>query len=185
MRKIVLTFIAATTLLFAQSESYTQYVKVTHSKPVYETIEEIIPHRHDESCFEEYEVRVPKRYKTQYKDENSIGVDTLVGIAGGIALGNQIGKGNGRTAAKVIGGLLGANVANNLRNYHHVDDINYDQGYRYETRTRNICADEPQRVVTKRVLKGYKNYFVHNGKRYHKFSTYKKKRVRLTTTISF
>lgn len=49
------------------------------------------------------------------RDDNSIGVDTLVGATLGVALGSQIGKGHGNDAAKVVGGLMGANIANKNR----------------------------------------------------------------------
>ena len=48
-----------------------------------------------------------------FADNNSIGLDTVVGATIGVAIGNQIGKGNGKDVARVAGGLLGAAVANN------------------------------------------------------------------------
>ncbi|MFX4242539.1 glycine zipper 2TM domain-containing protein [Aliarcobacter butzleri] len=51
-----------------------------------------------------------------FADNNSIGLDTVVGATLGVAIGNQIGSGNGKDVAKVAGGLLGAVIANNLRN---------------------------------------------------------------------
>ena len=50
-----------------------------------------------------------------FANNNSIGLDTLVGATIGVAIGNQIGDGNGRDVAKVAGGLLGAAIANNSR----------------------------------------------------------------------
>lgn len=51
-----------------------------------------------------------------FADNNSIGLDTVVGATLGVAIGNQIGSGNGKDVAKVAGGLLGAVIANNSRN---------------------------------------------------------------------
>ena len=48
-----------------------------------------------------------------FADNNSIGLDTVVGATIGVAIGNQIGKGNGKDVARVAGGLLGATIANN------------------------------------------------------------------------
>ena len=39
-----------------------------------------------------------------FANDNSIGLDTIVGATLGVALGNQIGKGNGRDVAKIAGG---------------------------------------------------------------------------------
>ncbi|WP_323664977.1 glycine zipper 2TM domain-containing protein [Aliarcobacter butzleri] len=51
-----------------------------------------------------------------FADNNSIGLDTVVGATLGVAIGNQIGSGNRKDVAKVAGGLLGAVIANNSRN---------------------------------------------------------------------
>lgn len=186
LRKLILGTTILSLSLFAQGDRFTESVRVDYSKPVYETIEEVIPHRHDSSCFEEYEVRTPRSYNSSsYKDENSIGVDTLIGAATGVIIGNQIGKGNGKVAAKVIGGLLGAGIANNMRNYERVDDINYSDNYYYETKKRNRCNNRNKKVVRKNILKGYENYFSYNGKRYSKFSENRISHIEVTTRINF
>lgn len=51
-----------------------------------------------------------------FADNNSIGLDTVVGATLGVAIGNQIGSGNGRDVARIAGGILGATIANNARN---------------------------------------------------------------------
>ncbi len=74
-------------------------------------------------------------------DDNSIGLDTIVGIVLGVGIGNQIGAGTGREVARVVGGLTGGSVANSMRDEHcHSTDI-------------------------KKILVGYKNcVFVNNRK---------------------
>lgn len=181
MKKLLVIPLFFLSSLFAQEEVHYEYINVTHSKPVYEEIEVVRPHRHNDECFEEYQVRKPRYQKS---NENNIGMDTIIGVASGVIIGNQIGKGNGRTAAKVIGGILGGTVANKMRNYNHVDDYNSDDYY-YETKRRKVCDVSHQTTHTKRVLKGYKNYFTYNGKRYHKFTKRPKEQVRVTTTLSF
>ncbi len=181
-KKIILGVLFLAGSVFAQEEVHYEYINVTHSKPVYEEIEVVKPHRHTSDCFEEYHVQKP-RYNNR-SSENNIGMDTIIGVASGVIIGNQIGKGNGRTAAKVIGGILGGTVANKMRNYKHVDD-SYDDDYYYETKKRKVCNIRHSTTHTKRVLKGYKNYFVYNGKRLHKFTKRPKEQVRVTTTISF
>lgn len=180
---LFLGLIIFSTSLFAQGDRFSELVKVDYSKPVYETIEEIIPHRHKSDCYEEYEVRTPVNRTSSYKNQNTIGVDTIIGATTGVIIGNQIGRGNGKVAAKVIGGLLGATLANNMRNYERVQ--NNGQGYYYETKRKNICNNHSKKVIRKNVLKGYDNYFTYNGKSYSKFTNYKKNFIKVQTKINF
>lgn len=180
---LFLGLIVLSTSLFAQGDRFSESVKVDYSKPVYETIEEIIPHRHTSDCYEEYEVRTPRNRVSTYRNENIIGVDTIIGATTGVIIGNQIGRGNGKVAAKVIGGLLGATVANGMRNYERVHD-NTDEYY-YETKRKNICNNYAKKVVRKNVLKGYDNYFTYNGKRYSKFTNQREDYIRVETRINF
>lgn len=187
MKKLIkipfLGLLILSTSLLAQGDRFSESVKVDYSKPVYETIEEIIPHRHTSNCYEEYEVRTPRNRVPSYKNENNIGVDTIIGATTGVIIGNQIGRGNGKVAAKVIGGLLGATVANSMRNYERVQDNSEE--YYYETKRKNICDNYTKKVVRKNVLKGYDNYFTYNGKSYSKFTNYKKDYIRVETRINF
>lgn len=57
-----------------------------------------------------------------FANDNSIGLDTLVGATIGVAIGNQIGGGNGRDVARVAGGLLGATIANSTRTPSYSND---------------------------------------------------------------
>ncbi len=185
MKKIILGLSLLSLSLFAQGDRFTESVRIDYSKPVYETAEEIIPHRHNKECFEEYEVRTPKYHRTSsYRDENSIGVDTLIGAATGVIIGNQIGKGNGKVAAKVIGGILGASVANNMRNYERVDERNNHNDYYYETKRRNKCNNSNNKIIRKNILKGYENYFSYNGKKYSKFTENKISYIDVSTRIN-
>ena len=84
-----------------------------------------------------------------FADNNSIGLDTLVGATIGVAIGNQIGRGNGRDVAKVAGGLIGAGIANNSRTPSYSSNANYDNSYRdnyyrddnYERTTTYVRTD--------------------------------------------
>ena len=171
--------------LFAQGDRFNELVKVDYSKPIYETIEEVIPHKHTNRCYEEYEVRTPKNNSRAYVDQNSIGVDTIIGATTGVIIGNQIGRGNGKVAAKVIGGLLGATVANNMRNYERVHDNKHNEEFYYETKRKEICNNYNEKVIRKNVLKGYENYFTYNGKSYSKFTAYKENYINVETKINF
>ena len=83
-----------------------------------------------------------------FADNNSIGLDTLVGATIGVAIGNQIGGGNGRDVARVAGGLLGAAVANGTRtpsysSNGYYDNNNYNSGYtKSTTYVRNNYYDD-------------------------------------------
>lgn len=154
-----------------------EYAQVIKSKPVYEEIEIIKPHYHSQDCYETYEVHRPRKRRVS---ENNLGLDTIIGVASGVVLGNQIGKGNGRVAAKVIGGIVGGTVANKIRNY------SYNNGSdTYEQKRRLVCENVRNRYESKRVLKGYKNIFYYQGKKYSKFSKRPKDYVRVTTTMRF
>ena len=84
-----------------------------------------------------------------FADNNSIGLDTLVGATIGVAIGNQVGKGNGRDVARVAGGLLGAAVANGTRTPSYSSNGYYDNNsYRnnyydnnYERSTTYVRTD--------------------------------------------
>jgi uncharacterized protein YcfJ len=164
--------------LYAGGDRFYDYARVTYSEPIYEYVYEKIPNR----VCEEVKYKVRDNYDDQYYSsgyDDSLGIDTLVGTAAGAVLGSQIGKGNGRVAAQIVGGLLGAKVAHEIRNY---KPRAYNKAYRYETRTE--CYDEPKRVE-KKMITGYKNYFVYNGVKHFKTTDRPINRVRINHTIEF
>ena len=169
----ILTLFFTLTAAVAENSVYYDYAKVTRSEPIYEYVYERIP---QEECIKE---KVPVYHHTR-KDQNSnaIGLDTIIGATTGVVIGNQIGKGNGRTAAKIIGGIMGGAIANNLR-----DRPSYEhQGYDYEIRTR--CYDR-SKSVQRKMLTGYKNYFYYKGQEYSKITHKAKKRIKITHSIDF
>lgn len=178
MKKVLFGGLILISSLFA-GERFQDFARVTYSEPIYEYI-------YDRDVAQEcrevrHKVRDDYRYNSS-RDSNIIGVDTLVGTATGAVIGSQIGKGSGRVAAQIVGGLLGASVANGMRdNYRSSADDFYDE-YRYETTTE--CYDRPQRVKRK-VLTGYKNYFVFDGVEHYKISDRPLKRVKITHTINY
>lgn len=119
-----------------------------------------------------------------FANNNSIGLDTLVGATIGVAIGNQIGDGNGRDVAKVAGGLLGAAIANNSRtptysnNNTYYNNNSYDNGYErsttyvnnhyYNGYDRSYIYDRPSPQVTI-VYQNYDRYYPkhHYKKHYH------------------
>ncbi len=138
MSKIIFILTVITSLLQADR------IRVEESTPITKPYTEKI--KISEQCYEdtvEISVRCGER------DTNSIGIDTLIGAGLGIALGNQIGGGDGRKIAKVGGGLIGAYTANQLRDrggncksYETVSKCNPIYEYRtvYKTVGYNNCA---------------------------------------------
>ncbi len=187
MKKLVLSTVILATSLFAGSDRFYDYVKVRYSEPIYEYIYD---KEFREEC-QEVRYKVNNRnyddryYSSNYNDE--LGVDTLIGTAAGTVLGSQIGKGNGRIAAQIVGGLLGAKVAHEIRN-NYKPNHRYERGYRdydnYSYETRTECYDNPRKVKRK-MITGYKNYFVYKGVEHYKITNRPKKRVKITHTISF
>ncbi len=123
-----------------------------------------------EDCYQDtVEVDVP----CGRQDTNSIGVDTIIGATLGVVIGNQIGKGNGRDAAKVIGGFLGAATANSQR-----EESNCKS---YET--VNICNPRYEyRTINK--LIGWQNCVYIDGEKYCKQTNKKLKWLRIKKTIT-
>lgn len=160
MKKLIALFLICSSFVFAKESVSVNYAYVSHNEPIYE-----------------YDRAVPQyRYKNRHqRNDNNIGLDTLIGGTIGVAIGNQIGKGNGRTAAKVVGGILGASIANNMRNqkvYNSYDIYEDDYYDRYEVRDR-------------RVLVGYRNYFTYNGQEHYKVSNRPLRKVRITNIIRY
>lgn len=94
--------------------------------------------------------------------DNSIGLDTIIGGVAGVALGNQIGSGNGRTVAKVAGGLIGAGIANGMR-----DNDNRNISTRsYNNYNRNYNDNDDYRPHNDYNSSRYNNYY-YDQKRYY------------------
>lgn len=180
-KKIALTSLVAVSSLFAGSDVFHDYTKVTYSQPIYEYVSHKEPQRECKEVRYKVQNYDDRYYESNYND--SLGVDTLIGTAAGAVLGSQIGKGNGRVAAQIVGGLLGAKVAHEIRNNYKPNHQynNYDD-YRYETKTE--CYDVG-RVSQRKELTGYKNFFTYNGVEHFKISHRPLHRVQITHTINF
>lgn len=179
-KKIFLAGLLLTSAAHAGGDRFRDFARVSYSEPIYEYVYEKVPNR----VCEEVKYKVRDNYDDRYYSSNyddSLGVDTLIGTAAGAVIGSQIGDGNGRVAAQIIGGLLGAKVAHEIRNSNRVSSYGSDN-YRYETKTE--CYDEPKRVERK-MITGYKNYFVYNGVEHFKITDRPIKRVRINHSISF
>lgn len=141
--KILFTLLALCSVLNAELIKVTEQTAIT--KPFTKKV------KTGEKCYED---TVEQITSCGNHDTNTIGVDTLLGAVLGVAVGNQMGSGNGRDVAKVVGGLGGAYTANQMRSnkkcksYHQVTKC--DPKYEYITETSVI---------------GYKNCATYKGQR--------------------
>jgi uncharacterized protein YcfJ len=170
-----LIYISVSSVSAKSMDSY-EYVDVIKSKPIYKNSNVRVPY--EEVVSRPYSVKVPCGDSYIREDRNSLGIDTIIGAGLGIAIGNKIGKGRGRDAARVIGGLVGANIANATR------DSRYQRNYCTETRYKDVVITKYD-YRTEKKIRGYKNVFVYKGKRYTKKSNYPLKTIRITTSISY
>ena len=144
--KILLASLLASSVLNAQMIKVTEQTAIT--KPFTKKV------KTGERCYED---TVEQLVNCGNYDTNTIGIDSLLGAVIGVAIGNQIGAGNGRDVARVVGGLGGAYTANQARNsnkcktYHQVTKC--DPIYEYVTETTVIgyknCAQYKGQKVCK------------------------------------
>ncbi len=76
------------------------YAQVTRVDPIYETIRTRVP---EERC-----------YESGVRDGGDPTGGTVIGALVGAALGNQVGKGDGRDAATVAGAVVGGAIGRNV-----------------------------------------------------------------------
>ena len=141
-------------------------IKVSESTPIYKRSIVEIP----KTSYVEEQVQVPYRCQQDSIDTNSIGIDTIIGGIAGVAIGNQIGKGNGRTVAKIIGGITGASIANNLRGGEKIC---------YRMEFRKIPITHYDEEIEERLI-GYKNCGYIGSKKICKKTKTKKKYIYLS-----
>lgn len=174
MRKILITaLILGSSVLYAKQTTYTEYVEVTNSKPVYERVSTRVPY---EEC---YEKSTPVTYYNRSGSSSGLSGGAIVGgIVGGV-LGHQIGGGHGKDIATAGGAILGTLVGQNaVRN----DNRNY-QSTRYETRRH--CETRYTNTKSERRLSGYNNIAYYRGKKIVKFSSRRLSSIAVRVTLSY
>jgi uncharacterized protein YcfJ len=118
------------------------WADVLRVDPVYD---EVADSRPREECYEE---EVGGRHDT--RGNNTAG--TVIGAIVGGALGNQVGKGDGRKAATVAGALIGGAIGN--------DSARRDDRYYNDTQTR--CRTISERYSERRIV-GYDVQYRYRG----------------------
>ena len=155
MKKIPLLILVLFTSLVAETIS----VRVTKSTPIYRQSYVQVPH----TTYTEEQVQVPYNCRRVRADKNSIGIDTVIGAVAGVVIGNQIGAGNGRTAAKIVGGLGGSYIANNMREGHSETCYRMEfrsvphTTYTTETRERLVAYKNCGQIGGRTICKKTKN----------------------------
>ncbi len=117
---------------------------------------------------------VPCGNGRRYHNTNSIGLDTILGTVAGVAIGNQFRK--HKDAAKIIGGLGGGYIANQLRNSPNGGDC-YEQSTVQEFIPRYENITEMQTV-------GYNNCVMVDGKKICKESKEKRRFLKVKKTYN-
>jgi len=117
------------------------WADVLRVDPVYTDVQSSRPR---EECFEE-EVGV-----RDTRGNNAAG--TILGAIVGGALGNQVGKGDGRKAATIAGAVVGGAVGNNV--------ARRDDAYGAQTETRCSTVNE---MYTERRIVGYDVQYRYRG----------------------
>jgi len=182
MKRILLFLLISFGLLFADTRVYHKKVDVIRSEALFKTISKKVPY---EECFDhEYTEKVPSYSNRRAAKDNGLGLDTLIGVTGGVVVGNQIGKGNGKVAAKIIGGLLGGVIAHEIRNNGRASSQNRSNDYYYETKNVRKCTTKYD-TYDEEVQIGYKNYFMYQGREVYKITKRPRKNISIKNTISF
>jgi len=171
MFKYLFLGLSLVSLTFADSYII-QNVPVKYSNKTTKYVYQQTPYQ---SCYDENIYSNSNYRHRHHRDNNYIGLDTIIGSVAGIALGNQIGHGNGRATAKVIGGITGGYIANNMRNN------NSNSNERIIHKRKNCVTKYKNEKV--KVFSGYKNYFDLNGKLEYKVSS--KKLYEVPVKISY
>ena len=118
------------------------WADVLRVDPVYDTV---VDSRPREEC---HEANVDRRYDTRGNN----GAGTIIGAIVGGALGNQVGKGDGRKAATVAGALIGGAIGN--------DQARRDDRYYTDSETR--CYTVSERYSERRIV-GYDVQYRYRG----------------------
>lgn len=167
MRKTLTVFgVLTASLLFAESFTTTETIKVTHSEPIYRTITSQTP---IQECWDETE-----EVMQQSGSGGGDVVGALVGGAIGGALGHQVGQGSGKTAATIGGAIIGSMIGQNAPRSAPQSGSRVIKKCktRYETRSQQV-------------LSGYNNYATLKGKTVIKFSELPLEFVTVYTTVSY
>jgi len=169
MKLKLLSLLATTGLLQAETLQFTEYVSVSSSVAEYQTVQQQVPYQ---ECYDE-QVPVARANSAT----NNIGGSILGGAIGGV-LGHQIGDGKGNDIATIGGAILGTIVGGNT--------IGANQQYNQpQYQTRRNCVTKYRQSTGQRQFVGYKNVGYYKGKKIIKYSNEKLTSIPVTVTIDY
>jgi len=131
---------------YGYGHDYYAYARVIHVRPVYETVQVLVP---QQSCW-----TGPAIYP------RGAG---LVGAVVGAAVGNQIGEGKGKTLATAAGAAIGAGIALDAQQRR----LN---AYGYNAPVQH-CSTQPAYVSEQRIV-GYRVKYKYNGRVFYTRTDY-------------
>lgn len=148
----------------AEESTHFAWADVLRVDPVYDYVRTSRPER---ECYDE---RVTRREDTR---GNNTGATVLGAIIGG-ALGNQVGKGDGRKAATIAGAVVGGSIGHNAA---RGDDRTYSD-------TERRCRDVDSGVEERRIV-GYDVEYRYRGETYLARLSYDPgERIRVRVTVA-
>jgi uncharacterized protein YcfJ len=174
--KKLLSLVALTTFLQAETMQFTEYVAVSSTTPQYETVSQSIPYQ---ECTN---VQVPVQQVSQRTYHDNVAGSVIGGAIGGI-LGHQVGRGKGKDAATIGGAILGTIVGGNTIGANHRDYQPAYQPISYERRQN--CTTRYRQTQAHRELTGYENVAYYKGKRIVKYSNQRLSSIPVTVTIDY
>jgi uncharacterized protein YcfJ len=179
MKKSLLFMITLSTLLNAESFSFTKNIRVSSSHPKYQRVSEQIPYQ---EC---RDVRVPtQRAYSQggtYNDNDAIAGSVIGGTIGGV-LGHQIGEGRGKDAATIGGAILGTIVGGNMvKSRQSAQQVYSEPSYQ----VKRECVTKYRRSAGRQELVGYENIAYYQGRKIVKYSDEPLSYIPVTVTISY
>jgi len=170
MKLKIVSLLAFSTLLSAETMQFTEYVSVSSSVAEYQTTQQRVPY---EECYEE---QVPV---ARQNSGNSNVAGSIVGGALGGVIGHQIGAGKGNDVATVGGAILGTIVGGNTIG------TNQQQYNQPQYQTRKNCVTKYREGVRQKTFVGYKNTAYYKGKKIVKYSNEKLTSIPVTVTIDY
>lgn len=154
---LALISIIAAPLSMAGASRHSDYAKVTHVNPVYQSVKHRVPEKH---CWVE-------TVRTERHHPRSSATSTLIGGAIGGAIGHAVGHGkSNKKLGAVVGSVIGMSVGHDLGRRDH--------GNRTRVTHKDVERCEVQyRTETQQQLHGYDVSYRYHGKTY---TTFMKKR---------
>lgn len=164
------------------------YARVVAVDPIYDTYQRPIARN---QCWNERVDHGP-RYASggYYGPRGNDAAGTLLGAIVGGALGNQVGRGDGRRAATIAGAVIGGAIGNNVadgRGWHGGGHYGYDHGHRggqYASSVRQVC-DQRVSYRTERRVVAYDVTYVYNGRTFRtQMNDYPGERIRVAVSVN-